>query len=116
MAGKRGRPLKDGDAATTKRRQLTLQRVRRFNERRNALLAEANAHSSPLKEASANRAQQRKDEAAATLLQLKDGCTLPIATLTPKSTNRQDGTCAGPAASSFLSSFSPNSKQLPTTH
>ena len=91
MSGKRGRPLKYGDHATVRRRQLTLQRVRRFNERRKALLVQTNAHSTPLHEAHANEAEQRMDEAAATLMQLRDSRTPPMVRKARDSTAEQDG-------------------------
>ena len=53
--------------------------MRRLNERRKALLAQANGDHSPSNELLVNEAQQRTDEAAAALIQLSDGGPLTLA-------------------------------------
>ena len=70
MAGKRGRPLKGRDAATVRRRHMTLQRVRHFNERRKALLAHPRPNSPLAQERESTATSQSVDDTAMALMQL----------------------------------------------
>jgi hypothetical protein len=111
MAGKRGRPILSGinDPAAVRRRQLTLDRVRRYHQRRrDAASIAARATPAPSTHLNGSSLPHNADEidAVAGLLQLRD-CSHVCLPPHP------EHTCIRPQSTSFESPIEPHSPSSP---